>query len=54
MKVRTGIEKLLLLPALLVTGRNGQLVIGGLPTIIKPEPVLEAWRQAAGGVALNP
>jgi hypothetical protein len=53
MKVRIGIEKVLLLPALLVTGRNGQLVIGGLPTMFKPEPVLDAWRQA-GGVALNP
>ena len=53
-KARTGIEKLLLLPALLVTGRNGQLVIGGLPTMFKPEPVLDAWRQAAGGVERNP
>ena len=53
MNVRTGIEKLLLLPALLVTGRNGQLVIGGLPIMFKPEPVLDAWRQA-GGAAPNP
>jgi len=51
MKVRTGIEKILLLPALLVTGRNGPLVIGGLPRMFKPQPVLDAWRQAAGGVA---
>jgi hypothetical protein len=47
MKVRTGIEKVLLFPALLVTGRNGQLVIAGFPTMFKPEPVLDAWRQAA-------
>ena len=49
MTVRTGIEKVLLLPALLVTVRNTQFVIGGLPTMLKPEPVLDAWRQAASG-----
>jgi hypothetical protein len=57
LKLRTGIEKLLLLPALLVTGRYGQAVIGGLPAMFhtfKPQPVLDAWRQAAARVALNP
>jgi len=52
MKLRTGIEKVLLLPALLVTGRNGQLVIGGLPGMFHmfyPDPVLDAWQQAASG-----
>jgi hypothetical protein len=55
--VRTGIEKVLLLPALLVTGKYGQAVIGGLPGMFhtfKPQPVLDAWRQAAGRVAPNP
>jgi hypothetical protein len=50
--VRTGIEKVLLLPALLVTGKYGQAVIGGLPGMFHtfyPQPVLDAWRQAAGG-----
>jgi len=52
LKLRTGIEKVLLLPALLVTGKYGQAVIGGLPGMFhtfKPQPVLDAWRQAAGG-----
>ncbi len=50
--VRTGIEKVLLLPALLVTGKYGQAVIGGLPGMFHtfmPQPVLDAWRQAASG-----
>jgi len=54
--VRTGIEKVRLLPALLVTGKYGQAVIGGLPGmfhLFKPQPVLDAWRQAADGVAMN-
>jgi len=52
--VRTGIEKVLLLPALLVTGKYGQAVIGGLPGMFHtfmPQPVLDAWRQAASGIA---
>jgi len=52
--VRTGIEKVLLLPALLVTGKYGEAVIGGLPGMFHtfmPEPVLDAWRQAASGIA---
>jgi len=52
LKLRTGIEKLLLLPALLITGRYGQAVIGGLPGMFHtfyPQPVLDAWRQAANG-----
>jgi len=56
-KLRTGIEKVLLLPALLVSGKYGQAVIGGLPGMFhtfKPQPVLDAWRLAAGRVALNP
>ena len=50
-KVRTGIEKLLLFPALLISGRYGQAVIAGLSGMFKPEPVLDAWRQAAGSAA---
>ena len=50
-KLRTGIEKYLLGPALIVTGRYQQLVIGGIPRMFKPEPVLDAWRQAANGIA---
>ena len=57
LKLRTGIEKVLLRPALLVTGKYGNAVIGGLPGMFhtfKPQPVLDAWQQAAGRVALNP
>jgi hypothetical protein len=56
-KLSSGIEKILLLPALLVTGRYAHAVIGGLPGmfhLFKPQPVLDAWRQASGGVALSP
>lgn len=36
-------------PALKVSGWNGQWTIRGQPGMFKSEPVLDAWRQAAGG-----
>jgi hypothetical protein len=42
-----------LYPYLLISCGNGQWRIGGTPSVFKPEPVLEAWRQAAAGTASN-
>jgi hypothetical protein len=38
-----------LAPALTVIGGRGQWSIRGVPGLFKPEPVLDAWRQAAHG-----
>jgi hypothetical protein len=35
-----------LYPSFLITCGNGQWRIQGIPSVFKPEPVLEAWRQA--------
>lgn len=40
-------------PALMVSGANGQWAIVGFPSVFKPEPVLEAWRQATNGTAIT-
>ena len=40
-------------PTLLISGANGQWRIRGIPSVFKPEPVLEAWRQAATTMASN-
>jgi hypothetical protein len=42
-----------LYPALWITSSNGQSRIRGLPSIFRPEPVLEAWRQATTRMASN-
>ena len=36
-------------PALMISSGNGRWAIRGSPRVFKPEPVLEAWRQAATG-----
>lgn len=36
-----------LYPALWISGAKGQWRIRGTPSVFRPEPVLEAWRQAA-------
>jgi hypothetical protein len=38
---------LLVGPALMVSGRSGLWTIRGSPGVFQPEPVLDAWRQAA-------
>jgi hypothetical protein len=38
-------------PSLLITGGNTQWRIRGIPSVFRPEPVLEAWRQAATRMA---
>jgi hypothetical protein len=40
-------------PTLLISSGNGQWRIRGIPTVFKPEPVLEAWRRAATTMASN-
>ena len=47
MEVRTG--PFGLGPTLVVTGWNGQWTIRGQPGVFKPQPVLDAWRQAGDG-----
>ena len=42
-----------LYPALLVSCENGRCRIRGTPRVFRPEPVLEAWRQAAARMASN-
>ncbi len=42
-----------LYPALLVSCGNGRWRIRGTPRVFRPEPVLEAWRQAAARMASN-
>jgi hypothetical protein len=42
-----------LYPALWISRGNVQWRIRGMPSVFKPEPVLEAWRQAAAGTASN-
>ena len=42
-----------LYPSLLISGGNTQWRIRGIPSVFKPEPVLETWRQAATRVASN-
>jgi len=42
-----------LYPALLISRGNGQWRIRGTPSVFRPEPVLEAWRQAATTMASN-
>jgi hypothetical protein len=42
-----------LYPALWIRRGNVQWRIRGLPTVFRPEPVLEAWRQAAARAASN-
>lgn len=39
--------------ALWITCGNSQWRIRGTPSVFRPEPVLEAWRQAATGMASN-
>jgi len=38
-------------PSLLISCGNGQWRISGTPSVFRPEPVLEAWRQAAKSTA---
>jgi hypothetical protein len=38
-------------PTLLISSGNGQWRIRGIPSVFRPEPVLEAWRQAATRMA---
>jgi hypothetical protein len=40
-------------PTLLISFGNGQWRIRGTPSVFRPEPVLEAWRQAATRMASN-
>ena len=40
-------------PTLLISYGSGQWRIRGTPRVFRPEPVLEAWRQAATGMASN-
>jgi hypothetical protein len=40
-------------PSLLISCAKGQWRIRGTPSVFRPEPVLEAWRQAATRTALN-
>ena len=40
-----------LYPALWISRGNVQWRIRGMPNVFRPEPVLEAWRQAATGMA---
>jgi len=42
-----------LYPSLLISRGNRQWRIPGTPSVFKPEPVLEAWRQAAISMASN-
>jgi hypothetical protein len=42
-----------LYPALWITCGNVQWRIRGMPSVFRPEPVLEAWRQAATKMASN-
>lgn len=42
-----------LYPALWVSRGNRQWRIRGTPSVFRPQPVLEAWRQAATGMASN-
>jgi len=42
-----------LYPTLRISRGNVEWRIGGTPGVFRPEPVLEAWRQAATGVAFN-
>jgi hypothetical protein len=42
-----------LYPSLMISSGNGQWRIRGTPTVFRPEPVLEAWRQAATRMASN-
>jgi hypothetical protein len=42
-----------LYPSLLISSGNGHWRIRGTPTVFRPEPVLEAWRQAATRMASN-
>ena len=36
-------------PTLIISGRNGQCAIRGYQRVFQPEPVLQAWHQAAAG-----
>ena len=40
-----------LYPSLLISRGNGRWRILGAPSVFMPEPVLEAWRRAAGGAS---
>lgn len=40
-----------LYPSLLISRGNGRWRILGAPSVFRPEPVLEAWRRAAGGAS---
>jgi hypothetical protein len=40
-------------PSLLISSEKGQWRIRGTPSVFRPEPVLEAWRQAATRMASN-
>ena len=42
-----------LIPSLLISSGNGQWRIRGTPSVFRPAPVLEAWRQAATRMASN-
>jgi hypothetical protein len=42
-----------LFPSLLISSGNGQWRIRGTPSVFRPAPVLEAWRQAATRMASN-
>jgi len=42
-----------LFPAIWISCGNRQWRIRGTPSVFRPEPVLEAWRQAATGMASN-
>ena len=42
-----------LYPTLRISRGNVEWRIGGTPSVFRPEPVLEAWRQAATGMASN-
>jgi len=42
-----------LYPALWISSGNRQWRIRGWPSVFRPEPVLEAWRQAATRIASN-
>ena len=42
-----------LFPAIWISCGNRQWRIRGTPSVFRPEPVLEAWRQAATGIASN-
>ena len=42
-----------LYPSLLISRGEGQWRIPGIPSVFRPQPVLEAWRQAATTMASN-